>query len=433
MLGPLEIAHEGRSIAPSAAKDRAFLGELLAHPGQLISAEHLADVLWPDRPPANPANAVQVRVSRLRTLLRSVTDAETAAQILRTRPGGYELSLDLASTDVARFEEAISRADEAALREGLSLWRGAPFSDVPQTPCIEMQVARLEELRLSAVESYADRCLAEDAFPATLIADLAEQATRNPLREPLHYRLIRALHMSGRSAEALTIYERLRRTLADELGTDPQPELRRLHLEMVAEDDPDAVDRAAFPTTPATASQRAEPSLTDSDAHVTASKPAPRRRLPWIAAIGLGCLLGLGIGGFWFLGDQSKSGVTLPRRPIPGDSSRLDADVTYPDGSSVKAGERFVKTWKITNTGSVPWHARMLTRQAIKPGVEGCRSATTIAIPDTEPGRPVLISVTVQAPSTPGRCKVYWKMVDAQGIPYMPQLRGIFFDVNVVS
>lgn len=463
ILGPLEIVHDGRSVAPSAAKDRAFLGELLAHPGRLVTNEHLADVLWQDRLPANPANAVQVRASRLRATLRSIAREEVAKQVLVSRSGGYELNLDHAGTDVARFEEALSRGsrgsrgsrdslgDVSALREGLSIWRGKPFSDVPPTPCVEIQVARLEELRLSAMESYADLCLAEESVPATLVAELADEVARSPLRESLQYRLVRALHVTGRSAEALTVYERLRRTLADELGTDPRPELRRLHLEIVAEHGTDADAPAPVTLVPLPEGERLSEGghpAADPEAHAAGpGRAAPsRRRVSPLALVGLACLLGLGgAGGYWLLQDRGRSGESTgsvatagpqrapsPKRPIPGDSSRLDADVTYPDGSEVKVGERFVKTWKITNTGSVPWRDRRLARQPLQPGADGCDSPTSIPLPDTDPGQPALISVSVEARSEPGSCKVYWKMIDAQGVPFMPHLSGIFFDVNVV-
>ncbi len=479
-------------------------------------------MLWQDRLPANPANAVQVRASRLRAALRSIAREEVAKRVLVSRSGGYELNLDHAGTDVARFEETLSRGslgspgssgDVSALREGLSIWRGRPFSDVPPTPCVEIQVARPEELRLSAMESYADLCLAEENLPATLVAELADEVARSPLRESLQYRLVRALHVTGRSAEALTVYERLRRTLADELGTGPRPELRRLHLEIVAEHGTDTDTDTSGSSAPVTLTPlpeqghqeqghpeqgpgaRADPGRAAPSRHAAGpGRAAPsrhaagpgrvapsrhaagpgrvapsrhaagpgrvapsrhaagpgrvapsRRKVSPLAVAGLACLLGLGgAGGYWLFQDRGRPGegesvtsggpqqAPSPERPIPGDSSRLDADVTYPDGSEVKVGERFVKTWKITNTGSVPWRARRLAREPLQPGADGCGSPTSTALPDTDPGQPAVISVSVEARSTPGRCKVYWKMLDEQGVPFMPHLSGIFFDVNVV-
>ncbi|MFD0890521.1 BTAD domain-containing putative transcriptional regulator, partial [Streptosporangium algeriense] len=202
MLGNLTIAHQGQSTAPTAAKDRAFLGELLAHPGETVSTEHLANALWPDRPPADPAHALQVRASRLRALLRSLTDPAETEPVLYSRAGGYGLDLGETGTDLARMQRALSLAGDErnpemaakTLREGLDLWRGEPFSDVPQTPCVLERVAHAQELRLSAVELYAELTFATETVPAPLVAELTELTSRNPLRETLHLQLIRALH-----------------------------------------------------------------------------------------------------------------------------------------------------------------------------------------------------------------------------------------------
>ncbi|MFD0891828.1 NBR1-Ig-like domain-containing protein, partial [Streptosporangium algeriense] len=120
-------------------------------------------------------------------------------------------------------------------------------------------------------------------------------------------------------------------------------------------------------------------------------------------------------------------------RPIPGDRSRLARDVTYPDGSTVRAGETFVKTWQIDNIGTVPWRDRYLYRQWPWDGEDLCQTERrSVRIPDTDPGESALVSVEVRAPVEPTRCKVYWKMVDVDGNHYMPHLSGIFFDVTVV-
>ncbi|GAA1292320.1 hypothetical protein Psi02_49610 [Planotetraspora silvatica] len=443
MLGPLEITHNGRTVAPSAAKDRAFLGELLAHPGRLVTTDHLADALWPDRLPADPANAVQVRASRLRATLRSLTGQGDGGGVLRTRSGGYALDLGQSTTDLACFEEAVRRAEDepalagTTLAEGLALWRGAPFSDVPSTPCVRLQVARSEELRLSAVESYADLCLAAGAPPASLVADLAEQAARNPLREPLQHRLMRALHLSGRPAEALTVYDDLRTTLADELGTDPHSDLRRLHREILAEvpapaGAPATSQGAAEPAdAPPTPRHTAEPAESPSEAG-PAKVHGRSRRMLVLAAAGLAVTAGMCGAVVTRLSEPPVVVMPDDLRPIPGDDSRLDADVTYPDGTKVREGARFEKVWQLTNSGSVFWHDRYLDRQLPWDGSDVCHSPRRVRIPDTQPGQSVLVRVPVVAPNLRVHCKVFWKMVDDRGIPYLPQLRGIFFDVQVV-
>jgi hypothetical protein len=119
--------------------------------------------------------------------------------------------------------------------------------------------------------------------------------------------------------------------------------------------------------------------------------------------------------------------------PIPGDASRLDEDVTYPDGSTVLVNQRFTKTWRLTNTGTVPWHGRFLARQPPLDGLDVCHTAARAPIPDTAPGASVLVSVAAQAPGTPGTCQVFWKMVDAQGRLFLPQYSGIYFQVAVAD
>ncbi|WP_283136583.1 BTAD domain-containing putative transcriptional regulator [Rhizohabitans arisaemae] len=433
VLGALTITHNGRSTAPKAAKDRAFLGELLAHPGEPISSEHLADVLWPDRLPADPANAVQVRASRLRALLRSVA-GEQGEQALRTRSGGYELDLTHADTDLGRLQEAMCAAEAAATDEqaasllagGLALRRGEPFSDVSATPCVQTQATHAQEVHLAAIERYADLVLSGQPRPATLIADLTALATRHPLREPLHHRLMRLLRAAGRPAEALTVYERLRTTLRDELGTDPGPELRALHQEILAAGTADETQEPA----------PVPPSGTTGGNTVPAGPLRRLRRGPrWrTAAVAAVCLLGLGAATPLLSreGNPSAPRPPEPVLPVPGDRSRLDADVTYPDGSPVKVGERFTKAWKLSNIGTVPWRDRHLYRQYPWEGEDLCRTPRSVPIPDTDPGEAVLVSVPVQAPGQPGMCKVYWKMVDVHGNQFFPHLSGIFFDVRVV-
>ncbi|MBB4918133.1 BTAD domain-containing putative transcriptional regulator [Streptosporangium saharense] len=429
VLGALTITHRGRSTAPTAAKDRAFLGELLAHPGEVVSTEHLADALWPDKLPADPANAVQVRASRLRTLLRSLTDSMDPT--LLSRPGGYELSLGEAGTDLARLRRALSLAEEEKdpraaakiLREGLALWRGEPFCDVPQTPCVLERVAHAQELRLSALETYADLTLSAGDVPPTLVAELTELADRTPLREPLHLRLMRALHASGRSAEALTRYERLRRTLRDELGTDPGPELRELHREILTSE-PDTPERAVL--------QKAGETPTPVETAPGRARFGNRARRTAVAAVAVCLLLGAGLW-LWLPRQDRMPPEAHLVRPIPGDRSRLARDVTYPDGSTVRAGETFVKTWQLDNVGTVPWRDRYLYRQWPWDGEDLCQTEhRSVRVPDTDPGGSALVSVEVRAPMEPTRCKVYWKMVDADGNHFMPHLSGIFFDVTVV-
>jgi hypothetical protein len=116
---------------------------------------------------------------------------------------------------------------------------------------------------------------------------------------------------------------------------------------------------------------------------------------------------------------------TVPASPH--DDSAFERDVTYPDGSVVRAGERFDKTWRIRNAGNVHWHDRYLTRMNDTP----CKAPKRVAIGPVRAGESVDITVRVRAPDSPGRCKIYWKMTDEDGAPLLADKRPIFLDVTV--
>ena len=162
MLGPLEVRTDGdpgEIVEVAGARLRALLIMLALHPGQLVTASQLIDGLWPAELPAAAANALQALVSRLR---RAVTEAE-----IEFRPAGYRLNLDPRSTDIVRFEDlaAAGRAQlrddpqgaAATLRQALALWRGPALAEVAETDFGQAAIARLDELRLDAVEARPRR------------------------------------------------------------------------------------------------------------------------------------------------------------------------------------------------------------------------------------------------------------------------------------
>jgi hypothetical protein len=128
-----------------------------------------------------------------------------------------------------------------------------------------------------------------------------------------------------------------------------------------------------------------------------------------------------------------RSGGGEPSLPIEGDASSLVADVTYPDGSRVPVNQRFVKTWRLRNAGTVAWHGRFLQRLPPLEGLDVCHTDPRVPLPDAEPGADVTVSVPVQARGTPGPCQVFWKMVDSGGRLYLPQSSGIYFLVEVTG
>ncbi|MBA9002887.1 ATP-binding protein [Thermomonospora cellulosilytica] len=233
ILGATEARlDDGAQVAVGGPRVRALLALLLLDPGRVVPVERLIDGLYGQDPPAGAANALQSQVSRLRRGLRG--------GLVEFHPAGYRLAVDPDDVDVHRFgrlaregRRALDAADHARaarlLREALGLWRGPALADVADAPFAAAQIARLEELRASAAEDLAEAELGLGRH-RDAVGDLQHLVERHPLRERARALLMRALSGSGRQAEALAVYEDARRTLAEELGADPSPELAAVHL-----------------------------------------------------------------------------------------------------------------------------------------------------------------------------------------------------------
>jgi predicted ATPase/DNA-binding SARP family transcriptional activator len=256
ILGPTQVRlADGRDVALRGSRLRALLVLLLIDAGRIVSAQRLIDRLYGADPPRGAANALQSQVSRLRQVL-SGEDGHRA--LVEFHPAGYRLAVDRDDVDAHRFvriaadgQRALAIGDDARaatlLREALDLWRGAPLADVPDAPFARAEAGRLEELRLAAVEDRIEAELRLDVHEP-LIAELQALVVAHPLRERLRGQLMQALSGSGRRAEALAAFEDARRTLADEFGSDPSPELAAVHVAVLRAGGPVP---AARPTLPA--------------------------------------------------------------------------------------------------------------------------------------------------------------------------------------
>ena len=242
MLGPLEVrtdADPGEIVEVPGARLRALLIMLALHPGQPVPASQLIDGLWPEEMPAAAANALQALVSRLRRALPE--------PVIESRPSGYQLKIDPRCTDIVRFENlaAAGRAqlrDDPAmagqtLRQALALWRGPALTDVAETDFGQAAIARLDELRLTAIEHRIDADL-RTGNTSSLVAELEGLVVAYPMREPLAARLMRALHAADRRGAALEVYEQTRKRLVSQLGVEPSAELAALHLDILRDDPP---------------------------------------------------------------------------------------------------------------------------------------------------------------------------------------------------
>jgi DNA-binding SARP family transcriptional activator len=169
LLGPLEVVRGGRSVAVRRGKPCALLAMLLLHAGEAVSTDRLIDALWGERPPASAANALQAHVAVLRRALHPDTPA-AEDEVLATRAPGYLLRVDRDALDIARFERLRAegrrvlsddpKAARSVLGEALGLWRGPALADFVFEPFAHAEAARLEELRLAALEDRLDADLA---------------------------------------------------------------------------------------------------------------------------------------------------------------------------------------------------------------------------------------------------------------------------------
>jgi DNA-binding SARP family transcriptional activator len=238
VLGPVEASADGRLLPLGGTKQRAVLAMLGIEANRTVSADHLIEGLWGERAPASATKMVQNYVWRLRTVL-----GEDAGAEILTRGRGYELRIDPDSVDARRFQRLLAEAGRAtndgapadAAREALALWRGPALSDVADEPFAAPAIRRLEELRVEAAELAIEADLAAGRH-SEVAGEIEALVAEHPLRERLHAQRMLALYRCGRQAEALEAYRSARRTLVEEIGVEPGPDLRRLHEAILRQD-----------------------------------------------------------------------------------------------------------------------------------------------------------------------------------------------------
>jgi DNA-binding SARP family transcriptional activator len=222
-----------------SVKRRALLAALLVRANETMRVEQLVDELWGDSPPDSATTQVHGHVMWLRR-----TFGDEHGQVLVTDGHGYRLVVGAHQLDVGEFDALTARgvaalrrgdAERAAdlLRRGLALWRGNPLSDVTPTELVSGAAARLLERWMEAWESTVDAELACGRHES-VVAELTQQVEVHPLRERPWRQLMLALHRTGRQAEALAVFHRVRHTWITEIGEEPSAELRRLHQQLLS-------------------------------------------------------------------------------------------------------------------------------------------------------------------------------------------------------
>jgi DNA-binding SARP family transcriptional activator len=250
ILGPLELADAQVEVGVTGARQRALLALLLIHRNEVVSSERIIDALWGATPPPSAVKALHNAVSQVRRSLASDGDGplrtERAGYVLLVAPGELDADRFEGLVDTARRSLAAGDAAPAAqqLREALALWRGPALADLAYEAFAQPEIARLEELRLVALEERVDADLALGRHDE-LTAELEAEIARHPLRERLRAQQMLALYRAGRQAEALEAFQEARGLLVEELGIEPGPALRQRH-EAILRQDP-ALDAARAP------------------------------------------------------------------------------------------------------------------------------------------------------------------------------------------
>lgn len=234
-LGHVSATFAGEQLDLGGPKQRLVLALLMASPDQVVATDRLIDGLWGDEPPATARKALQMHVSNLR---RSLGESFP----LRTASGGYLVQSADLDYDVAEFEASVTRATallrtdptvaSSVLSRALDSWRGPAFADLQDEAAVAPEIARLGQLRLTALERRIDADLRLGRH-AELVGHLETLTIEYPFHERFREQQMLALYRSGRQAEALRAYDRTRSTLVDELGVDPSPSLQALHSQIL--------------------------------------------------------------------------------------------------------------------------------------------------------------------------------------------------------
>lgn len=247
VLGPLEVELNGIPVAPTAPKPRKVLTLLVLHTNRVVPCSALKRELWGEEAPSSASTTIQTYILLLRKqLMQAMGGSMTVAKTqLATHPGGYLLrstgDLDLHTFDRLCTEgrQALSRGEDerasTTLRAALALWRGPALCDVQLGPLLEVEVLRLRESRIVALEQRIEADLRLGRHHE-LVSELTSLAGEFPLHENLHAQLMLALYRSGRKPHALNVYQRLRSRFIDELGLEPSPRMYRLHQAVIVSD-----------------------------------------------------------------------------------------------------------------------------------------------------------------------------------------------------
>jgi DNA-binding SARP family transcriptional activator/tetratricopeptide (TPR) repeat protein len=242
LLGPVELWVAGRSVPLGGPRQRSVVAALAVDAGGSVPAETLIDRVWGQAPPARARHALHVYIARLRGLLSQQSEPASPAGVVH-QAGGYLLAVAPECVDLHQFRRIVDQARDpgcldpgrvALLRRALDLWRGPPLAELPGEWAVRVRQG-WQQRYLDAVLGWAHACL-RLGDPQAVITRLTDLTAEHPMVESLAAAYMRALYAAGRPSDALAHFLTVQRVLAEELGTDPGPELRRLHRQVLTAD-----------------------------------------------------------------------------------------------------------------------------------------------------------------------------------------------------
>jgi DNA-binding SARP family transcriptional activator len=245
ILGPVEVITRESRLAIEGRRTRILLAMLLVWRNQTVSLDALIDGLWPDGPPSSAKSTLHAHISRLRGALAAAGPLAGSERVSR-KPPGYELRTLDGEVDADRFERMLAMAEaamqerrfasaSATLRDALLLVHGPMLGECREEPFAQAEVARLEAMRVRALERRVDADLALGRH-AALIGEIEGLVGAHPLHERFTEQLMLALYRSGRQADALAAYQDAYQLLAEELGLAPGPGLRSMEAAILHQD-----------------------------------------------------------------------------------------------------------------------------------------------------------------------------------------------------
>ncbi|MFD0276389.1 BTAD domain-containing putative transcriptional regulator [Kitasatospora sp. NPDC127111] len=234
VLGPMEAVLGAERLSLGGPQQRAVLALLMVGRGQVVSVDRLVDTLWPDTAARRALTSLHPCVSNLRRILEPGRPPRSASTLLVSTPPGYAVHLPVEAVDAWRFEAAVHAARDAApetahrrLTEALGWWRGPAYQEWADQEWALAEIARLDELRLTAHELAASSGL-RAGRPAEVVPMVEALVRTDPLREEGWRLLALAQWATGRQADALLTLRRARAVVVEELGLDPGPALAEL-------------------------------------------------------------------------------------------------------------------------------------------------------------------------------------------------------------